>query len=65
MKLKYWLDLIGKAEILPENRLLDLKQECSELVVILTTICKKTKGQTKITPFFTLQTLNFYSEIYA
>lgn len=43
----YWLDLIGKSEIVPESRLIDMKQECSELIAILTTICKKLKYKRK------------------
>ncbi len=44
---QYWLDLITKAEIVPESLLSDLKQESSELVAILTTICKKLKEKRK------------------
>lgn len=39
----YWLDLLIKAEIINEEMLTGLKQECSELIAILTTICKKMK----------------------
>ena len=42
---QYWLDLTGKAWRLPETRLLDLKQECRELIAIRTTICKKLKNK--------------------
>ncbi len=44
---QYWLDLIAKAELVPEHQLADLKQESSELVAILTTICKKLKEKRK------------------
>jgi four helix bundle protein len=47
---QYWLDLITKAELVPENQLTDLKQESSELVAILTAICKKLKEK-KNEPF--------------
>jgi four helix bundle protein len=43
----YWLDLIIKAELLPQKKLTDIKQECSELIAILTTICKKLKDKRK------------------
>ena len=44
---EYWLDLIIKAELMPVNKLSELKQECSELIAILTTICKKLKEKKK------------------
>ena len=44
---QYWLELITKAELVPENQLVDIKQESSELVAILTTICKKLKEKRK------------------
>jgi len=44
---KYWMELITHSEIIPENRLSDIKQECNELVAILTTICKKLKKKRK------------------
>ncbi|MFC1467403.1 four helix bundle protein [Verrucomicrobiota bacterium] len=44
---QYWLDLIARAELVPESQLTDLKQESSELVAILTTICKKLKEKRK------------------
>ena len=44
---QYWLDLITKAELVPKSQLVDLKQESSELVAILTTICKKLKEKRK------------------
>ncbi len=40
----YWLRLITAAQIVPESRLKELTKECNELVAILTTIIKKTKG---------------------
>jgi len=43
----YWLDLIELSELIPSHRLGDLKQECNELVAILTTICKKLKDKRK------------------
>lgn len=39
----YWLRLLVAAEIIAESRLIDLIQECNELVAILTTIIKNTR----------------------
>ena len=39
----YWLDLLEKAEIVPNERLASLRQESNELVSILATICKRLK----------------------
>lgn len=43
----YWLELLAESGIVKENRLIELKQECNELVAILTTICKKLKEKRK------------------
>ena len=43
----YWLDLIDQADLTKSDRLKDMKQECNELVAILTTICKKLKEKRK------------------
>jgi len=40
----YWLRLVSATELMPAARLLDLTQECDELIAILTSIIKKTKG---------------------
>lgn len=42
---KYWLDLIMMAELVEETKVKDLRQESSELIAILTTICKKIKAK--------------------
>ncbi|GBC61388.1 four helix bundle protein [Desulfonema ishimotonii] len=44
---QYWLDLISRSELVAENRLANIRQECNELVAILTTICKKLKKKRK------------------
>jgi four helix bundle protein len=44
---QYWLDLLEMAYIVSENQIAELKQECSELVAILTTICIKLKDKRK------------------
>jgi len=43
----YWIDLIEQANLLQNNRLIDIRQECNKLVAILTTICKKLKEKRK------------------
>jgi len=40
----YWLRLLAAVNIVPTARLKDLMAECDELIAILTTIIKKTKG---------------------
>jgi len=42
---QYWLDLLDLSGISEDSELKDLKQECSELVAILMTICKKLKNK--------------------
>ena len=42
---QYWLDLISMSELVEEDKVVDLKRECSELVAILTTICRKIKAK--------------------
>ena len=44
---KYWLKLLVLSELVESTRLSDLQQECSELVAILITICKKLKAKRK------------------
>lgn len=40
----YWLRLLAAAEIMPQNKTLDLIDEVDQLIAILTTIVKKTKA---------------------
>jgi four helix bundle protein len=40
----YWLRLLAATDVLPSEKLCDLTAECNELIAILTTIIKKTKG---------------------
>jgi four helix bundle protein len=40
----YWLRLLIAAEIIPENHLTSLLDECNQLIAILTSIVKKLKG---------------------
>ena len=39
----YWLELLVDAEIIPATRLDPLQDECNQLIVIFTTISKRTK----------------------
>ena len=39
----YWLRLIAELEMVPRERLTDIRQEAEELVKILTAIVKKTR----------------------
>ncbi len=39
----YWIRLLEETEIIDKNNLIDIKQECNELIAILTTIIKNTK----------------------
>jgi len=39
----YWLRLIASNEIVPQEQIQDLLEECNQLIAILTTIIKKTK----------------------
>lgn len=41
----YWLRLLSAAEVLPQERLRELRQECNELVAILTATVKKLKDR--------------------
>jgi len=43
----YWLRLLAATEIMPENRLAELTDECNQIVAILTTIIKKLKEKKK------------------
>lgn len=40
----YWLRLLAATEMVPPEQLADVTDECNQLVAILTTIIKKTKG---------------------
>ncbi len=37
---EYWLDLIGEARLIEPSRIVDLKNECCELIAILTSTAK-------------------------
>lgn len=39
----YWLDLLAQADLVPENRLAEIRQETDELIAIITAIIVKTK----------------------
>jgi four helix bundle protein len=41
---QYWLRLLIASNLVPEQKLLPLKQEATELVAILTTIVKNSRG---------------------
>jgi len=43
----FWLDLLEKAEMLPPNRLADLRQETDELTAVITAIIVKKKRHQK------------------
>jgi four helix bundle protein len=43
----YWLRLLVATDILPEERLQVLEQECNEFIAILTAIIKKTRSNTQ------------------
>jgi len=40
----YWLRLLAETEVVPSRQLADLTDEANQLVAILTTIIKNTKG---------------------
>lgn len=40
----YWLRLLVASEIVPADKVVELTKECDELIAILTTIIRKTKG---------------------
>jgi four helix bundle protein len=40
----YWLEHLAEADILPVTKLIDLRDECDQLLAIFTTISKKSKG---------------------
>jgi four helix bundle protein len=40
----YWLELLVDGQIVPETKLLALRQECDELTAIFVTILKKSKN---------------------
>jgi len=42
---EYWLELLEAAEIVPAERLTEIKQEANELTAILLTCIKKAKGK--------------------
>lgn len=41
----YWLRIIAECELVPKGRLVDLLQEADELVCIITTIAKHSRGR--------------------
>ena len=41
----YWLRLIAECELAPKSRLAELLQEADELVCIITTIAKRSRGR--------------------
>lgn len=42
----YWIRLMAATERVPEARLVQLQDECNELIAILTTIIRKMRGMT-------------------
>ena len=40
----YWLRLLTECDIVPATRLVEITQECDELIAILTTIVKNTRA---------------------
>jgi four helix bundle protein len=40
----YWLELLAESGIVPERKLLPLRDECNELIAIFVTIIKRAKG---------------------
>jgi four helix bundle protein len=40
----YWLRLLAATDILPRQRLIDLQEECNELIAVLTAIIKKLRS---------------------
>ncbi|MGD8275720.1 MAG: four helix bundle protein [Thiohalocapsa sp.] len=40
----YWLRLLAATDILPQQRLIDLQEECNELIAVLTAIIKKLRS---------------------
>ena len=40
----YWLELLASSSIVPSVKLADLRDECDQLLAIVTTISKKTKA---------------------
>ena len=43
----YWLKLLKAAEVIPDDRLKEIRTEANELVGILTAIIKSTKEKTR------------------
>lgn len=43
----YWLKLLDAAEVIPDDRLKEIRTEANELVGILTVIIKSTKENSK------------------
>jgi four helix bundle protein len=41
----YWLELLIEVDIIANNRLAPLLEECNELIAVLTTIAKKVKSK--------------------
>ena len=44
----YWLELLAESSIVPNAKLIGLRDECDQLLAILTTISKKTKGKVEV-----------------
>ena len=44
---QYWLKLLVVTELLPEEKVAEIRKECDEIVAILTTIVKKLKNKVK------------------
>jgi four helix bundle protein len=40
----YWLELLAESGIFPAERVTSLRDECNQLIAILTTVSKKVKG---------------------
>ena len=43
----YWLDLLSEAGLVKLELLVDLRDECSQLIAILTTIVKRARGKSE------------------
>jgi four helix bundle protein len=40
---RYWLDLLAEANLLPPEKLANVRQECAELIAIFVTILRRSK----------------------
>jgi len=43
----YWLRLLAESELVPPERLVEMKKECDELIAILTSIVKKVRDKNR------------------